>query len=69
MARSTDPEPSAGNDTARSDPGGFFVRCMGQRRRGETGAGRMLRSRDAYGANAECLGQAMRERVDQLMQP
>jgi len=42
---------------------------MGQRRRGETGAGRMLRSRDACGANAECLGQAMRERVDQLMQP
>jgi uncharacterized protein YecT (DUF1311 family) len=27
-----------------------------------------LRSRDACGANAACLGQAMRERVDQLMQ-
>lgn len=27
-----------------------------------------LRSRDACGANAECLGQAMRERVEQLMQ-
>lgn len=27
-----------------------------------------LHSRDACGANAECLGQAMRERVDQLMQ-
>ena len=28
----------------------------------------MLRGRDACGANTECLGQAMRERVDQLMQ-
>jgi hypothetical protein len=28
----------------------------------------MLRSRDACGANAEYLGQAMRERVDQMMQ-
>jgi uncharacterized protein len=27
-----------------------------------------LRGRDACGANAECLGQAMRERVGQLMQ-
>jgi len=27
-----------------------------------------LRSRDACGANAACLGQVMRERVDQLMQ-
>lgn len=27
-----------------------------------------LRSRDACGANAECLGQSMRERVEQLMQ-
>jgi len=27
-----------------------------------------LRGRDACGTNAECPGQAMRERVDQLMQ-
>jgi len=28
-----------------------------------------LWGRDACGANAECLGQAMRERVNRLMQP
>jgi len=41
---------------------------MQQRRRGETGAGRILRGRGACGANAECLGQVMRERIEQLMQ-